>query len=230
MKTTKFLICGLLLSSLFFFSCEKEGDKKEVKEAPLFPLSIGNSWTYQNLTYNWHYPYAEPYEDEPFNIKIDYSYTIDGKTGYTAAEYTEGQPVSLLNNDNKGNTIEYFFNNNKLVHQTFFIKKNLKKGDKWVRQTAVYSNGDFSQYEIQEWEIACIATDTLIITPAGEFQCVGLLYHPEAFESNGDFSHTFVSYYAENVGQVKYLHYEYKNTDKNLFRERVLIDYSVKKE
>ena len=213
-----------LVAFLFLFSaCEKDTPSK-ADETPLFPLDTDNSWTYEQTSFNGGKPEVRTYNTEP-----KYFYTIDGYEGYSLGEYVKGEPISLINNDTEGNCIEYLFNNDKLVHQTILHKKDLKKGEKWTYKAAVYTNDDYSKYSIEEREKTCIATDTIISTPKGDFSCVGISYHPGGFAKDGTPNHTMVQFLSENVGIVKHMHYEHANGDTWLFSESVIVDYSLKK-
>ncbi|GHT40080.1 hypothetical protein FACS189437_05140 [Bacteroidia bacterium] len=222
MNTVK-LVGVLMLVTFGLYSCENEESEIE-RQSVIFPLNVGNSWTYETTTYNMNKP-----ETNTFKMEIKNLYTIDGQKGFSSQEYIKGKPISLLDNDNEGNCMEYLFNNDKLVHKTTIFKKNVKKGDKWIYKSAVYTNDDYSQYEIEEWEKVCSSSDTVIVTPKGSFRCVGFTYHiggsGEVGESSGN---TFIEYLSENIGRVKYLHYEHFSGKTVLFNEMVLTDYSLK--
>ena len=219
MKTLNLLISLILLG--IFISCGDD-ETEVVKQDPLYPLAVGNSWTYDNTNYNGGNPNTTTTQ-----TTVQSSYTIDGKTGFALSEYIEGNPISLIKNDNNGNTVEYLFNNNKFVHNTIVFKKDVKKGDSWIRKSAVFTDDDNSQYEIEEWEMTCITSDTIITTPKGDFQCIGYSYHPGGKQENGDPNHTMIDYLSEKIGLVKSLHYEHENANSWLFREIVLKDYSL---
>ena len=197
--------------------------KVKERQNPLFPLNIGNSWSYENTNYNGGVPNTITTQ-----INIQNSYTIDGITGFSFSEYKKGEPVSLLENDEDGNLVEHLFNNDKFVHSTIFYKKNVKKGDNWIRKATVYTDDDFSKYEIEEWIVTCITSDTLITTPKGDYHCIGFSYHPGGKQNNGDPNHTMIDFLSENVGIIKLLHYEHDNGKSWLFREQALIDFSLK--
>jgi hypothetical protein len=216
-KRSLFLKLGLVLLILGFYACE-ENNPEFAK--PIFPLSIGNSWTYEQTTYNMNTPKTTTLKSE-----IKYRYTIDGQTGFSATEYVKGNPISLLKNDDEGNCIEYLFNTDKLVHKTVIFKKNVKKGDKWIYKSAVYSNDDYSQYEITDMEKTCIASDTIITTPKGDFKCIVFSYSPPTgVDKEGNPNDVFVQFLSENIGLVKSQHYELQK----LFSESILIDYTIK--
>ena len=216
MSRLKFMLLGILM--IFVSSC-KNDDPTNEQQKPLFPLNVGNSWTYDDTT---------PYGTTQVKMNILYSYTIDGKTGFALSEYKTGEPISLFKNDKDGNLVENLFNKDKFVHSTILYKKNVKKGDSWIYKSAVYTNGDYSKYEIEERIMTCIVSDTLITTPVGNFRCVGFLFHPGGNQANGDPNHTMIHYLSENVGRVKTLHYEHDNGRSWLFREQILTDYSLK--
>jgi len=220
MSRLKFTLFGMLI--LFLSSCEDKEPKKE-RQTPLFPLSVGNSWSYDNISYNGGEPNTVTTQ-----MNIKYSYKIDGITGFSFNEYKIGDPISLLENDESGNLVEHFFNNDKFVYSSIRYKKDAKKGDHWLYRMAVYSNGDFSKYEIEEITMTCTTSDTIIIIPKGNFHCIGFSYHPGGEQENGDPNHTMIDFVSENVGQIKTLHYEHERGNTWLFSERVLTDYSLK--
>jgi hypothetical protein len=211
---------SLMLAFSFLFlllaACEKDSIKDESSK-PLLPLDTNNSWTYERTT---------TYGTNSYSTEFDICNIADFE-GYTSREYVVGEPISLLKNDKDGNCIEYLFNDNELVYSTILFKNGLKKGDKWNYKAAVFTDGDYSKYEIEEREIKCIVTDSLISTPAGDFICVGFEYHPGGFQSNGDPNHTMIQFLSENIGIVKHMHYEHDNGDTWLFAETVLVDYTV---
>ena len=217
MSRLKFVLLGILM--LFVSSCGKEEDPKNERQNPLFPLNIGNSWTYDNTT---------SYGTTQMQMNVLYSYTIDGITGFALSEHIKGEPISLLENDKDGNCVEYLFNNDKFVHNTILYKKNVKKEDNWIYKSAVYTNGDYSKYEIEEWMITCIASDTIITTSKGNFHCIGFSYHPGGKQENGEPNHTMIDFLSENVGLIKKIHYEHERGNTWLFREQILTDYSLK--
>jgi hypothetical protein len=206
-----FILVLTVLSGLYSCSDETTDDI----QLPIFPLNDGNEWIYSSSS-----------NPTPNSMKVT-ACTVDGVKGFTLQEYVKSMPVSLLNNDSEGNCIESLFNNDKLVHQTVFVKKNVKKGDTWIYKSAVYTNDDYTQYEIEEWEKTCITADTLIVTPKGSFRCVGFKYHPGGTDSEGRPNHTMVHFLSENTGIVKMLHYEHEGGKTWLFDERLLIDYSL---
>ncbi|GAB6011190.1 hypothetical protein [Viscerimonas tarda] len=222
MKTLKLSFIFLLLG-ISFYSCEKD-ETETNRQLPLFPLNIGNTWVYEQTTYNVG---ATPFTTTT-KTEIKYRYTIDKQKGFSSTEYADGQPISLVNNDNEGNCIEYFFDKDALVHETIFCKKNAKTNDKWICKSIVYTNGDISNYRIDEQEITCTSSDTVIVTLKGSFRCMGFSYHPGGLDDNGNPYHTMIQYFSENVGLVKYVHYEHDYGKTTLFTERVLIDYILK--
>lgn len=202
---------------LVLAACEKDSIKNESSK-PLLPLDAHNSWTYERTT---------THMKDSYSTKFDVCKIADFE-GYTSREYIEGEPISLLKNDEDGNCLEYLFNDNKLIQSTILFKKGLTKGETWNYKSAVYTNDDYSKYEIEEREIKCIATDTLISTPVGDFICVGFEQHPGGFRSNGTPNHTMIQFVSENIGIVKHMHYEYDNGNARLFAETVLVDYTAK--
>lgn len=204
----------ILLVLPVFYGCDSESDN--TPSLPIYPLSEGNSWTYESRIYSYGI------DDTPRIYKLEMkAYTIDGHKGFSGQEYVKGWPISLLNNDDKGNCIESLFINDKLVHQTLLYKKDVKKGDKWIRKTAVYINDDYSQCRIQDREITCISVDTLISTPKGNFHCIGLKYSPTPDD-------TMFEFLSENVGRVFYQHYEKIYGKDKLHDDLTLADYTLK--
>ena len=213
----KFTLFGILM--LFACSCEKEDPKNE-QQKPLFPLSIGNSWYYENVNY---------YNDTTLTqVNVLYSYTIDGITGFALSEYKRGEPISLLKNDEEGNLVEYLFNKEKLIHSTTFFRKNVKKGDNWIYKAAVYTNDDYSNYTVEETVMTCITTDTIIKSPKEDFHCMGFSSQREGKQENGDSYNKLIYYLSENVGIIKIINYEYYKSDTFLLYEMILTDYSLK--
>ena len=205
--------------AVFVSSCEKEEPNNE-QQNPLFPLSIGNIWHYENINY-----YGNTTSTQ---LNVLGSYTIDGIKGFALTEYKKGAPISLLENDKEGNLVEHLLNNDRLVHTTVFFRKNVKKGDNWIYKSTVYTEADYSKYNIEEWLVTCVTADTIIATPIGDFHCIGFSYHPGGMQENGDPYHTMIDFLSENIGIVKSLHYEHNSGSIKLFNERILTDYSLK--
>ncbi len=212
----KFTILMMLM--LFVSSCEKEESKND-QQNPLFPLNIGNSWTYENTT---------KYGTTTTQRSVLYSYTINGITGFALEEYEKGEPISLFKNDKDGNLVEYLFNNDNFIHSTILYKKNVKRGDSWIYKAAVYTDDDYSEYEIEERIMTCITSDTIITTSLGDFHCIAFSYHPGGTQENGDPNHTMINFLSENVGPIKIVHYEHDRGNTWLFSEEILTDYSLK--
>ena len=210
-----------VLFVLPFFLITSCKEKINDKQDPIFPLAVGNIWTYKQTTYNGGSPSTTTTQTEVKN-----KHTIDGYSGFVIQEYTEQRPISLLNNDDYGNLIEYFFDEDKFIYETAYFRKNVKRGDTWIYRVAVYSDND--SYRIDEKEIRCITTDTIIETSKGSFLCMGFLWHPGGFDNEGRPHHTMIHFLSENIGQVKYLHYEHQYGGTVLFNETVLVDYSLK--
>lgn len=223
MKVLKLFIL-LTLSVSVFYSCNDKLSDDEIEiQTSLFPLNIGNNWTYDLI-----YKGDNPYETEISKTEIQYSYKIDGQEGFSFQEYVKGQPISLFNNDNEGNLIESFFYSEVLVHKTIYLKNNIKEGDKWTYKSVVYTDDDYSNYDIEEQEMTCISSDTLISTPYGDYHCKGISYHPGGMQEDGTPNHTFIIYASPNIGIVKVLHYEHNGGKTYLFTEKILTDHTVK--
>lgn len=210
------LFLGTLL--FLFISCE---NKETNKESPLIPLSVGNYWIYENYRYG-SYPKMEIVKNE-----IKDFITIAGQSGYIQEGYINGDLISLVNNDEEGNYIYSFFDSNKLITKSTLFKKNPKKGEKWISKSIVFSNGDYSNYDVVDEEITCIHSDTIINTPIGDFNCIGFSYHPGGFK-NGYPAHTFIHFITDGIGIVKLIHYEHEGNKKTLFKENILSDYHIK--
>jgi len=209
---------GVLI--MLICSCEESIPIAEQKK-PLFPLNVGNSWSYKGT-------YYESGNSETVQMNVVSSYTIDGINGFALNEYKKGYPISLLENDENGNLVEHFFDKDKLVHTTIFFKKNVQKGDTWIYKAAIYTDSVNSMvYErIEDLKATCITTDTLITTPKGDFHCIGFSYD-QSMQANGDYD-TMIFYLSENIGIIKYLLYEHINDKTYSTYEQSLTDYSLK--
>src|SRR5690554_2688916 len=73
----------------------------------------------------------------------------------------------------------------------------------------------------------CIVIDSIIATPLKHFNSVAYSYHPGGFDDNGKPYHAMIDFMEKNIGMVKHLRYEHDNGKNWLFRERILIDYSL---
>ena len=215
----------LILAIVFACSCEKEESEKTPS---IYPLNIGNHWTYLDTSYD--------NGEESTGIserRIQYSHSIANITGFAYRDYIPRYPISLYKNDKEGNLVEYFFDDYTLVFESVFYKKNAQKGDNWKHKFVVYENDytgneDYENYRIEEREIKCVVSDTLITTPLDDFHCLGFSYNYSETQEDGDVSITIVQYLSENVGIIKTLFYENKNGETLLFREQTLIECVIK--
>ena len=219
MKTIKILLI-LSMFGMLITSCEND---ENINQSSIYPLNVGNSWTYKEITYHKGTPYISS-----SSMELKYNYTIDGENGFTIIPYTKGTPFALLQNDKEGNLVLCLFDADTLITKSIWFKKNAKKNDKWIFQDMYFINEENSKCFIEEKEVSCIVTDTLINTPKGKFICKGYKYHPGGFDQNNNPAHTFIYYLSENIGIVKFLHYEHDFSKSYLFKERLLIDYSIK--
>lgn len=205
-------ILVLIVATCVLYSCQKEDI--EISYNVLLPLNTMNEWKYIDTTF--HY-YSGVTEADTSIISFVNYYKIDNVEGYTYKTYEKGKPISLLNNDKSGNLEEFFLASDTLVFNTIRYKLDVKKGDVWKFKTAVYSDNDYSNAEVREFEMICITSDTIISTPCGDFSCIGYQYSP----TSG--SDIFIQYYSINVGWIQSLHFE----EGNLFRKKVLADYTL---
>jgi len=214
----------ILLGALILVgSCAKNDPPVDKQQKPLFPLSIGNNWSYVETFYDGDYT-----DSQTDQLNVLGSYTIDGITGFALNEYKKGYPISLLENDKEGNLVEHFFNNDKLVHTTILFKKNVKKGDSWAYKDVVYSDSTHSSaYNIEDVIVTCVTTDTIITVPKGDFHCIGFSYD-EGKQSNGDPENTIFYFLSENIGLVKYILYEHADGMTYYSYDRVLTNYTLK--
>lgn len=202
----------LATMSVVLVSCGE--DENDVKQSSIFPMGVGNEWTYIDSTF--HY-ISGGSETDTSKIQFGYYYEVDGNSGYSPMQIENGAPMSLLNTDDAGNVEEYLFLSDTLVFRTLHYKKDAHKGETWSVKSAVYTNDDYSRVSIIEYDMKCICADTLIHTPKGDFLCKGY----SSSRDNGD--DVFVEYLSENVGWVLKLHYE----DGHLFTKSILLDYHI---
>ena len=203
----------LIVIGTIFSSCAKE--KNETDTSVIFPLNVGNVWSYVDTTFHYN---THEIEVGSSSMRFDYFYTVGDFSGYSPISVVKGNPVTFLNSDSDGNLEEYLFQSDSLIFSTIHFKKNAEKGDKWKFKTADYINGDYTKVTISESEMECIVSDTTISTPKGKFVCKGYKSSPNGGRD------TFISYLSENIGLIVTLHYE----GKNLFQKSTLIDYYVK--
>jgi len=212
----------LLTALMLAGSCAKDDPINE-QQNPLFPLSVGNSWSYVGTFYDGGHT-----DSQTAQLGVLGSYTIAGITGFALNEYKKGYPISLLENDKDGNLMEHFFNNDKLVHTTIFFKKNVKKGDSWIYKGVFYSDiTNFTDYRIEDLTMTCVTTDTIITVPKGDFHCVGFSYN-EGKQSNGEPENTMFYFLSENIGIVKYILFEHVGGMTYYSYDQVLTNYTLK--
>lgn len=210
MKLKKHLLV-LATISVVLVSCGE--DDNDVKQSSIIPMGVGNEWTFIDSTFNY---LSGESETDTSKIQYDY-YEVYGYSGYSQVSIEGLDPISLLNTDDAGNFVEYTFLSDTLVFRTLYYKKNAHKGETWSAKTAFYTDYDYPNVTVFEYDMKCICSDTLIHTPKGDFSCKGYSYSL----NNGD--DVIVTYLSENVGWVLRLHYE----DGHLFTKRILLDYHI---
>lgn len=192
-----------------FMSCnndeETDGNEEnqggDKKPAVLCPFALGNTWTYNYVT--------KKGESMTITQTFEKSYTIDGKTGYSYDELEDEQNCALRNSDSEGSIIEYHFKNGKFVEQSVLYKINAKVGEKYTAKAGVYSEDGF---EIEEMEMTCVKKGVSVTVPAGTFNCYCFCM---TVYDRGELSDKFYEYYAENVGLVQHVRYEFPSSNKN---------------
>ena len=105
-----------------------------------------------------------------------------------------------------------------LVEESIKYLKDAHKGDSWDYKEISYVNNSY--FDKEDIKMYCLNTDTLISTSKGEFKCKVFKWSPD--DNNAD---VFVDYVSENIGVVKYEHFEYNV----LHRYQLLIDFKIGK-
>jgi hypothetical protein len=200
MKTKRnFLIVFL---SFLIFSCGKE----ESKIIQIMPIAEGNTWKYQNTNHSYN-------EIDTSTIEIGNEFTINGHKGFLIGS------SYLIRSDEQGNTIQVaaFSENDTIISESIIYKCNINKGESYDYHMIISSSSslDFEERTVVK---TCIAVDTLISTPVGEFKCIVFEHSPD----NG--GNIFKDFMSKNVGRIKSERYE----GGNLFSSSILIEYELK--
>lgn len=223
MKKTFLLLTAISLASFSFVSCVNDDDEPEnstESSTVLCPFAVGNKWTYDVE--------GKYVPTKQLTQTIEKSFTVDGKTGFSyEKEVSTDKSFALMNNDAEGNIVELHFKNGKFVDQSILYKKNAKEGEKYKAQIATYSDDD-TDYEIEEMEMICVKRNTSVTVKAGTFNCI--CYCMVVYDG-GELSDKFYHYYAENVGMVKNVRYEFPSSNKNdsvMMTKYTLSSYELK--
>lgn len=225
MKKTFLLLTAISLASFSFVSCGNDDDESE-SSTVLCPFADGNKWTYiveSKISFS-SLPEVS-YLTEGLVLQVK-SLTLDGKTGYS---YEPIQPTdknfSLMNTDKKGNIVELQFKDGKYIGESIIYKKDAKAGEKYKAQMFVE---DEDGGELYDMDMFCVKRDTTLKVPAGDFNCICFCM---TVYDNGAVSDKFYSFYAENVGLIQDVKYEFKNKpgeDSVMMNRRTLRSYELK--
>lgn len=205
----------LATMSVVLVSCGE--DENDVKQSSIFPMGVGNEWTYIDSTFNYYYQGG--IETDTSKLQFSY-YELHGYSGYSQIPIEGTNPISLFNTDDAGNFVEYTFLSDTLAFRTIIYKKDAHKGETWGAKSAFYTDYD-PNVTVFEYDMKCICSDTLIHTPKGDFSCKGYSYSL----NNGD--DVIVTYLSENVGWVLLLHYSYYDGEVGIFQKSILLDYHI---
>ena len=229
------IISGIMLAGIFvsviMTSCDTVTpyENEEEPNVSIWPMNVGNSWTYESYLYKG---YIEEngeiiYNQYPIGTSslIIYAYKeIQGYKGYTFNETHEEESIVLLNLDDEGNVTQAEFYKNDFICNSILYKKNVKKGDTWFVCTNEYNTTGEIRY-------SCIASDTIISTPLGNFHCKGYRHDVRIALSSGYMYMGYEDYFSEGVGLVKQIIYYIQSLTPYLCfeqKEYILTDYHLK--
>jgi len=209
---------ALVLSSFLLSSCKNTTDSSSGTPASatkqdLFPLSVGNHWTYHTKGYDLN--------------TIDTTYTI-----LIANEETyQGHDAFAYTASNYWNDGIYYRSNSDIYNvvsttSTFLLRYPMSVGASIVVLDTVYSNGQFNK-------LTFILKDSneAVLVPAGTFIC----YHYDQVQVDGTPSmidtNTKSFFYSPGVGLVQQKNYQksYSMKTTNLEQAYELVNYQVSK-
>lgn len=194
-----------LLLSFCILSCETE---KEGDDLQLFPLSTGNTWTYQCKQAGVIVDTMELYVRNSKMLDVD---------GQMLECFFVGQRMN--SSVDEGHSIVWAYDKNGGILQvgaatksdTLFatspyFKYPVKKGDEWQYYELVFSDHseDLSDWDIENqgaYNMTCIATDSLVVIKSGTFRCLVYEYRFSPFEDEEWKQLLFVK---QGEGVVKY--------------------------
>lgn len=193
--------CGLLLAS-----CDFLGDDPDSLSGDLVPLVVGNYWIYSG----W---YIDPslFAD---TFRVDIAREVEvlvGRRTVTAYAKTRRPhratgpaPYAWLLVNGPGGLMEF---GGVSARDTFVVHDNLSRkypgnpGDSWHTNRLGYRFST-QQFEIlDEVEVRIVATDSLLVTPAGSFRCYVYNYIIRMAEDVGSYWSVY-EFYAPGVGMV----------------------------
>lgn len=203
-----------------FMSCNDDNDESE-SSTVLCPFADGNKWFY-----SVEYRKADSLQKNGEEMQCK-SFTVDGKTGYTIGGFgpTNDKNFSLMGSDKKGNVVELHFKDGKYFGESIIYKRDAKAGEKYKVQMMVEGEDGGELYDM---DMACVKRDTTLNVPAGDFKCI--CYCMTIYE-DGAISDKFYSFYAENVGLVQDVRYEFSDKegkDSVMMNKRSLASYELK--
>jgi len=191
-----------ILLAILIASCDKE----KPKNLEIMPISEGNSWTYQKT----NYPYSEI---DTSTMVIGPEKIINGHRGNLIGN------SFLIRSDELGNTIQVgvFSEYDTVFTESLLFKCGITEGESFDYPMIISSSGS-NYFEERIVSKTCIKTDTLILTPAGEFKCIVFEESPD----NG--GNIFKDYMSINTGLIKSERFE----EGKLFSSSILIEYLIK--
>lgn len=212
------LACSILLlfACLSYLGCETSSGGGPLGETiqNVFPMKVGNSWSYLATSYHVNGGIAE---QDTFRFSIDSAGTVNGHAGFYASLFGVGflyySGNDLMADDLTGDKPQ------------FWMRYPMEVGEEIVLKDTV--NGSYREKDI----VRLVSKNTTITVPAGTFTCIW--YKTTGMDNtlNGTFDTTTTSdfYVALGVGLIKtedYLYYPDPSNPEHTTTE--LISYTVK--
>lgn len=191
--------------SLFFFACETEKTEEVIE---LMPLAEGNFWEYEYHNHSYDFK-------DSSKTSIGEKMSILGHEGFLLGE------DALIRSDEKGNTVAvvYFSEYDTIVLESAIYRQDIDLNESYEYHTVITSRSADGVIRVRRDTLTmnCIAQDTLLATPAGDFMCLVIENTPD----NG--GNIFRTYLSPGVGRIKSERFE----DGKLFSTRTLFNYVV---
>ncbi|TYB32093.1 MAG: hypothetical protein FXF47_00480 [Candidatus Mcinerneyibacterium aminivorans] len=203
----KLVILLILISVIFFAGCELTTGPDNptlVEDLNLYPLTVGNTWTYD--VYQYDYEQNKLVKDTSETIQItgieNFTYNEETLEGYSSSE---GDSTYFI--ENETGIYKYYIQNSELV-ETLMIKYPYHKGESW---DAGSGEGSIKWERIDSISIEEYTYSNCYVAST-EVEMLGLSIKAEF-------------YYKDNIGLVAMVAEE--TSSGMIMGQRILTNYSI---
>lgn len=210
-----------LLSLSFFAGCSEDSpsnynynNDSSVYIKEIFPLAIGNQWTYFSTAY---LPDGSIYRADSGRVMIDSAYTLKGIQGFMNTSLTPPQFLYY-----SGSEVRSF---DMVTGKTNVIARYPMA----INETITIEDTLFSDGFRSRTMMRIASENTKVTVPAGTFTCVNYEI-VEMYGKDGklDTSTVLQKYFSKGVGRIKSIYYNYLSSKVQPQSVSELIHYSLK--